>query len=403
MQKMFRILAIAIALSAPLMPIDAIARDNGSDKDKVSDSDKANVKDKASKKAPKKSTTSKAKLPKGRTLSKNAKLPKFWTLEGVCGPNLKSADVSKISDAAKKTPQLRYLIQASKLWPVGGTITVAFYGGAPNFQQEVVDAASEWSRYGNINFDFGFDPKAGQYRQWSPDDIEPAADIRLTFEGGGYSSMVGTDTLSIPANEPTMYMGESDRENFPMWRRHIIHEFGHALGFQHEHINPSETCDFKWEDDPGYVETTNQNGWFVPDSQGRVPSLYRYYLRSQGWDKATVDNNLRLNFNGDLSEFILSPSDRKSIMHYAIPAVCLRLGESSPCNIKVATEMSEGDRAGIAKAYPFDARGLTSPNDERKKGLQSLIDNPDLPDGFKAKLKTQMKAFEKPIATKSQK
>jgi hypothetical protein len=60
---------------------------------------------------------------------------------------------------------------------------------------------------------------------------------RIEGKDGGYWSYLGTDILSIEADQPTMNL-----EGFTMktpeseFRRVVRHETGHTLGFPHEHM-----------------------------------------------------------------------------------------------------------------------------------------------------------------------
>ena len=74
------------------------------------------------------------------------------------------------------------------------------------------------------------------------------AEIRITFDPGNSWSTVGRDALLVPAGSPTINFGwfadvvtdklvsrVTDQEI----RRTVLHEFGHALGFIHEHQSPA--------------------------------------------------------------------------------------------------------------------------------------------------------------------
>ena len=78
-----------------------------------------------------------------------------------------------------------------KTWTPGQTIKVAFDGGSAQMRAEIAAAAQEWTQYANLKLDFG---PAGTYRDWSPADTEYAADIRISFDYGGYWSLVGSDS-----------------------------------------------------------------------------------------------------------------------------------------------------------------------------------------------------------------
>jgi hypothetical protein len=168
--------------------------------------------------------------------------------------------------------------------------------------------------------------------------------------------MIGTDSIdrSISApGEASMNFDFFDQELPDDYASTVLHEFGHALGFQHEHQHPEGFCEgeFRWEDDPGYVRTTDARGQFVADPQGRRPGIYTYLGGPpNGWDKETVDHNLRQ--LRPSSAFLLQTFDAKSIMKYYFGAWMFASGENSKCFSKRNDVLSAGDKKGIAAAYP---------------------------------------------------
>src|SRR6266436_2294874 len=145
-------------------------------------------------------------------------------------------------------------------WTPNTKITVAFNGGNPRLHALIERIASEWSAYGNVKFDFGRDA-SGRYRSWSATDLDYKADVRVAFQAKGFWSAVGKDSVNPDLNQPgsqTMNLEGFDRSLPFNFAGVVRHEFGHVLGLEHEHQSPAAACDFRWNDDPGYVKTTDQ-------------------------------------------------------------------------------------------------------------------------------------------------
>src|SRR5579862_9368399 len=91
---------------------------------------------------------------------------------------------------------LEYLVADTQAWSPGQTVRVAFLTGSPNLHKKIGEIASSVNEVCNIKLDFGFDPATGKYRSWSTQDSDHAAEIRVSFDQGGYFSLVGTDSVN---------------------------------------------------------------------------------------------------------------------------------------------------------------------------------------------------------------
>lgn len=115
---------------------------------------------------------------------------------------------------------LRAVMPKKSLWPNGTLLKISFLEGSQEDREFVESVAMEWLKYANLKFEFG---------------DHPDAHIRIGFQpNDGAWSAVGTDCLNqgyFPKNERTMNFGWLDQAV-------VLHEFGHAIGFGHEHQNP---------------------------------------------------------------------------------------------------------------------------------------------------------------------
>jgi hypothetical protein len=120
----------------------------------------------------------------------------------------------------------------------------------------------------------------------------PPSDIRVAFDYGASWSYVGTDCLTVDEPTHTMNLGISLDTHPESVQRTVLHEFGHALGFIHEHQSPNRNLPWNRE------------------------AAYEFY-RVRGWDRETVDRQV---FGDYLDWAEAGVYDVDSIMHYAIPA-----------------------------------------------------------------------------------
>ena len=133
-------------------------------------------------------------------------------------------------------------------------------------------------------------------------------------------SAIGTDATLRGPSENTMNIG-TDLAH-PMFESAVFHEFGHALGMEHEHQHPN--ADIPWN----------------------KPVVYHHYLTNFNWSKEQVDHNLFRTL--ETTNTRTTPYDPTSIMHYAIPNE-LTTGDWF---VNKNTKISQNDRRLMRKIYP---------------------------------------------------
>ena len=148
------------------------------------------------------------------------------------------------------------------------------------------------------------------------------SDIRIEFTDHS-ASYVGRVAERHP-DEPTMWLDVcssklSDKLTRQKMQADILHEFGHALGMEHEHRHPCCTID-----------------WNYRNLQGRT-----------GWNFDRVLANYEKIMSRDLP---FTSYNTKSIMHYPI-----HRGDTKEKDTRLSlnTVLSEGDLSFLESMYPI--------------------------------------------------
>lgn len=218
---------------------------------------------------------------------------------------------------------LETVLAYAALWKPGATIGICFFDGTQSARSNVAAVAREWIQHAHLSFDFG---SPGTFANCGA--AQPAQ-IRITFRTDGYWSYVGSDSLHVREDRPTMGLRDLDRlsADSPEFRTIVLHEFGHAIGLEHEHQSSRSDCEseFNWD----------------------------YLTENLGMSKQELERNME-RFR-DSRAYPSSEYDPDSIMHYSLPAEYFENPETAQCFTEPVSTLSQQDKAGIAEAYPVQA------------------------------------------------
>ena len=203
------------------------------------------------------------------------------------------------------------------MWSPGDTITVGFYANetTPLVIGKAGIYIKAWEAIANVKFQFVSDVTT--------------AKIKVGFILNNSSwSWIGRDVLDNPTGERTVNFGWfTNKTSEAEFRRVILHEFGHVLGFIHEHQAPS--AGIPWDKEKVYA-------FF-----GGPPN---------SWDSAKINHNIFETYS--TTETNSSTYDRLSIMHYFFPPELVTDGSVFTNN----TNFSATDMQFAKLVYPYPAK-----------------------------------------------
>ena len=201
----------------------------------------------------------------------------------------------------------RLAVLKAKYWGPKVDLGVTFLDGADvATKAKVLLYANKWGEYGNIRFRESAD-----------------GEIRIAREKDGYWSYLGKDILGIPKGKATMNLeGFTSRTPDREYDRVVCHEFGHTLGFPHEHERAEIIA--------------------LLD----VEKTVAYFQRHGGWDRKTTMEQVF----GVLDPKTIEATgvDLRSIMTYSFPGECTKSGEPIPGGDRI----NDIDAKAVAKLYP---------------------------------------------------
>lgn len=163
-------------------------------------------------------------------------------------------------------------------------IHVKFLGGNSKYTDAVKRYAPEWQSVMGLGFKFVFD------------DHEDAH-IQISFnDKNTHESLVGPCRRKINSPFPgTMTLGFTENTSEETMRAIILHEFGHAVGLEHEHEHPD--CPIVWDKE----------------------AVYAYYAKNfPDWSREKIEENLFKKLDKNDPNYLFYEYDKNSVMHYFV-------------------------------------------------------------------------------------
>lgn len=211
------------------------------------------------------------------------------------------------------------------------TLTVGFYPPpagtlSSGMRANIMELAREWTWYGNINLEVA--------------SAVQNADIRIAFNDGsnntkgGYWSHMGRTCANVAKGAPTMNLQNHHLKIIP---RKVRHEFGHALGFYHEH------------------QLRDKSGGLAMDYNPK--EVLKYYKTHSSWDAEKTQHNV-LNTRVKSGKYATKCDgagiDQFSVMLYPLKdgKLLLNPGDAHHYPCKESAELSVEDILYVMRMYP---------------------------------------------------
>ena len=232
--------------------------------------------------------------------------------------------------------RLRIAVVTAKYWGAAGVkLTVGFLDNPPrDLRKRILLHMNAWAKTANVQF------------------VESMASPHVRIaridhgDQAGYWSYVGTDILSIPANEPTLNLqGFTMQTPESEFHRVVRHETGHTMGFPHEHMRRELVSKI--------------------DRQKAID----YFGATQGWSPAEVEQQVLTPIE-EASIRGTAHADPHSIMCYQIPGTLTKDGKP----IVGGLDIDKRDFKFAAMVYPRPNKtsgAAKSPRAEKKAGMNA--------------------------------
>jgi serralysin len=218
--------------------------------------------------------------------------------------------VKRLLRLGKENAGTQAAILLHNRWPDGSQLRVAFLNDPYGLKDEVLSIANEWHTRGHANVRF------------VESDVA-TSNVRVTFTGAGYWSLIGTQANQQPG-QATLCLGFTSSPSTTILRRTVLHEFGHSIGLIHEHQQPVSTI--HWD----------------------AQACYQYFEGPPNcWTQQMVDLNVLKHYAENPALFH-SGFDEESIMEYPVDPRLTTDHKGIPWN----NDLSAMDREFITTVYP---------------------------------------------------